>query len=62
LYHDVYHEGFNAPINYVLNSTFHAISNLPGLSFDGHNAFHFVAPQSGEFKVTRDFGRLKCMG
>ena len=61
-YHDVYHEGFNAPINYLLNSTFHAISDLPGLSFDGHLAFHFVAPPSGEFKVTREVDRFECKG
>ena len=52
--YDTYHEGFNAPHNYLVRGSYHATSNLPSLSFYGHFDFHVVVLPTGEFTVTRD--------
>lgn len=64
--HDVNHESFDSPtleapnLTFTYGETYYFISPTPGLSFRGQFAFHFVALPSGDFKVTRDVGSLKC--
>src|SRR5215210_1681910 len=52
--YDTYHEGYNAPHNYLERGSFHVTSSLPSLSFYGYFDFHVVVLPTGEFTVTRD--------
>jgi hypothetical protein len=51
---DTYHEGYNAPHNYLERGSFHATSSVPSLSFRGYFDFHVVVLPSGEFTVTHE--------
>jgi hypothetical protein len=63
---DIFHENFESPsppapqVTIMAHGTAHITSDLPGLSFVGHFAFHGVALPSGEFKVTRFLESAEC--
>ena len=63
---DIFHENFESPsppapqVTIMAHGTAHITSDLPGLSFVAHFAFHGVALPSGEFKVTRFLESAEC--
>lgn len=66
---DVFYEGFDIPSNTAVNATFtfreanHFITSLPGLSFTGVAALHFVRTPNGDEQFTRDvFVDFDCKG